>query len=156
MRIEQLAYNIGFRITETGEILNPKSQKITGHTSSNGYIYISLRIATKTKKVLAHRLQALQKYGNALYEQGIEVRHKNAIKSDNTWDNILIGTHAENMMDIPESIRVAKALHAASFNIKHNKDKIKSFHENNGRSYKNTMQMFGITSKGTLHHILNK
>lgn len=156
MRIEQYAYNLGFRITENGEILNHKAQQISGNVGANGYNRISIRVTDKTKQLYVHRLQALQKYGNELYNPGIEVRHKNGIKTDNSWGNILIGTHSDNIMDIPEAIRMATSLRAASFNRKHDKDKIRKFHINNGLSYKKTMHQFGITSKGTLHYILNK
>lgn len=95
-----------------------------------------------------------QKYGDKLFEKGIETRHKNGIKTDNSWNNILIGNHSQNMMDIPKQIRVKKALHASSFLVKHNKDEIKKYHEKY-KSYKKTMDKFNISSKGTLHYILN-
>lgn len=104
---------------------------------------------------MVHRLQAFQKYGENLFDSGMEVRHLDGNKENNSYDNIVIGTHSENMRDIPEAIRYSKALYAASFLIRHDKIKIRQYHFNNGSSYKKTMAEFNITSKGTLHFILN-
>ena len=84
-----------------------------------------------------------------------EVRHVNADRGDFSWDNILIGTHSQNMMDIPEHIRLAKALHATSHVRKYDKGEVRKFY-NGCKSYKKTMEQFDISSKGTLHFILNK
>jgi hypothetical protein len=156
MRTEKILYNKGYRITNCGSILNHKGVEINGYKNQKGYISISIKVDGNPKKCPAHRLQAYQKYGDKLYEDGLEVRHKNGIKTDNSWDNILIGTHKENMMDIPEHIRIAIATYASSFNKKHDKEAIIKWHNENGKSYKKTMEHFNISSKGTLHFILNK
>ena len=57
-------------------------------------------------------------------------------------------------MDIPEQIRKARALHASTFRIKHDKDEIRAFHAKH-RSYKMIREKFGITSNGTIHYIIN-
>ena len=101
-----------------------------------------------------HRLQAYQKYGDKIYEDGVEVRHNNGESLDNSWCNILIGSHSDNMMDIPKQIRIKKALHATSFIRKYDKKEVKDFYTIN-RSYKKTMDEFNISSKGTLYYILN-
>lgn len=151
-KIEQIASKRGYVVTEDGKLLNPSSVEI-GYNYS-GYITTSIRVGGKRKDLKAHRLQAYQKYGEALYEEGVVTRHLNSNSEDNSWENILIGTQSDNMMDIPEQIRVKKALHATSFVRKHNKKEIQKFHNIN-KSYKKTMDEFGITSKGTLHYILN-
>lgn len=58
------------------------------------------------------------------------------------------------MMDVPEQIRIKKALHATSFCRKYNKDEVRKFHSHS-KPYIKTMNKFGISSKGTLHYILN-
>ena len=158
MKIEKILFNKGYRITQSGIILNPKGIEIKGVINNNGYIAINTRVGieSKQKSCGVHRLQAYQKYENEMYKEGIEVRHLNGIKTDNSWDNILIGTHSENMMDIPEHIRIAKAVYASSFNKKHDKEAIIKWYKENGKSYKKTMHEFNISSKGTLHFILNK
>ena len=150
-RKEVIAYKRGYRVTEYGQALNPKGEDI-GH--SGNYCWIKIRINGKSTHVSIHRLQAFQKYGYELFEEGIETRHLNGDGTDNSWDNIVIGTHSENMMDIPEQVRIKRAKYASSYLKKHNKEDIKKFHSIS-KSYQKTMEKFKITSKGTLHYILN-
>jgi hypothetical protein len=156
MKKEELFYKQGFRITENGNILNKKGQSISGYKNQDGYIRISSRYEGAIVNCFVHRLQAFQKYGELLFYKGVEVRHKNNDKSDNSYNNILIGTHKKNILDTPESIRIERALHASSFIRKYNKKEVREFHKNNGNSYKKTMAEFGMSSKGTLHYILKE
>lgn len=155
MKKEEIFYSKGYRITEYGAILNPKGIEIQGYTDGRGYKRLKLHIGKKYLECDVHRIQAFQKYGELLYQEGIEVRHFNGIKLDNSYNNILIGTHQENMLDIPEAIRVNKAIYATSFMKKHNKEEVKKFYKENGNSYKKTLEAFNISSKGTLHYLLN-
>jgi len=150
----EISKNRGYFVCEKGELYNPQNKKI-GKLSNRGYIYFTLKINNRKTNIFSHRLQAYQKYGDNLFQKGIEVRHKNNIKTDNSWNNILVGTHSENMMDIPKQLRIKRAIHASSFLRKHNNDEIKKFHKKY-KSYKKTMEKFNISSKGTLHYILSK
>jgi len=151
MKIEEIAYKRGYRITENGIFINPKGNKIG--SIDNGYIKTNLRINKKGIKLKAHRLQAFQKYGQSLYLPGIMVRHYNSNSLDNSWNNILIGTNSENQMDIPKQVRIKRALYATSFIRKYNKEQVIKFHKID-KSYIKTMNRFNITSKGTLNYIL--
>ena len=155
MKKEEIFYSKGYRITEKGTILNPKGIEIQGYTDNKGYKRIKLHVGKKYLECDVHRMQAFQKYGQLLYQENIEVRHLNGIRLDNSYNNILIGTHQENMLDIPEAIRLSKAIYATSFMKKYNKEEVKKFYEENGNSYKKTMEAFEISSKGTLHYLLN-
>lgn len=154
MKKEEIFYKKGYRVTNEGNIMSPSGRVLAKSLNSCGYYKISCRCKGKHIQCSAHRLQAFQKYNNKLFDSGIEVRHKNGISTDNSFENILIGTHSQNMMDIPESIRISKALYATSFIRKYDKEKVRKFHFNNGNSYKKTMNEFNISSKGTLHYIL--
>lgn len=57
-------------------------------------------------------------------------------------------------MDIPKQVRIKKSLHASSFLKKYENDEVKKYY-NKTKSYKKTMSKFNISSKGTLHYILN-
>ncbi len=153
MRIEQIALKRGYVVDEDGVFYNPKGVKI-GCVNDNGYVQTKIKVNGKDVKLMCHRLQAHQKYGARLYADGIVTRHLNGVKSDNSWSNIAIGSQSENIMDMPENIRIKKAIHATSFVRKYNKEQIRRFHAKDG-SYKKTMAKFGISSKGTLHFILN-
>lgn len=151
--IEVIAFKRGYRVTENGDLINPKGERV-GYACSSGYMYTSIRIDGKKKNLAAHRLQAFQKYGVKLFENGIVTRHKNNDKLDNSWDNILIGTNHDNQMDVPIQIRIKRAMHATSFVRKYPREEVKKFYQES-KSYKKTMEHFNISSKGTLHFILN-
>ena len=152
-RNAEKAHEKGYRV---------KGDKVTGVTvcyvkllnDRNGYPYFKIRHKGKMIKVMAHRLAAFQKFGEAMYEEGTQVRHLNGDPSDFRFTNIAIGTQSQNSMDRPKEQRVASAKHAASFQKKFNYKEVRAFHEES-KSYKKTMAEFGINSKGTLCRILN-
>lgn len=149
---EKIAFGKGYRI-KNGLCFNPSHIEIKGYFNCDGYKVFNLRIDNKVKKITFHRLLAYEKYGDKIFEKGIEIRHLNSNKLDNNWNNILIGTHSDNMQDMCPIKRKEKALHATSYIRKYDKQKVQNFHKTSG-SYKNTMNQFGITSKATLNYIL--
>lgn len=152
MKREQSFYKAGYRVLVDGKVISKSGKEISGRVS-HGYLMISSRC--KFKYCAVHRLQAYQKYADSIYEKGIEVRHLNNNSFDNSFDNIGIGTHKDNMRDCPQSIRMAKSLYATSFIRKYDKCEVVDFYHKNDKSYKKTMLHFNISSKGTLHFILN-
>lgn len=155
MNIIITAYEKGFRVTKDGKLLNPKREVLSPHKNKSGYYIFSYRFKNKVIQCKVHRLQAFQKYGDSLFEKGIVTRHLNNVSTDNSEKNIAIGTQKDNIMDMPEQERTKKALHASSFIRKYNKFYVQDYHNLNGKSYKKTMQFFNISSKGTLHYLLN-
>ena len=153
---EKKAHEKGYRIDDDGKVTGLRGQEI-GSYSQAGYKKFKIRSDSSGKElhVNAHRLQAYQKYGEKIYESGTVVRHLDNDKTNNTKDNIGIGSYSDNCMDQPKEVRVARAKHASSFITKYNKEDVKKFHNEHG-SYNKTMEHFNISSKGTLHHILNK
>jgi len=120
MNREQIAYERGYRVTKEGQLIG-LSNKVVGCDNSKGYEKIHICINKKYKNLLTHRLQAYQKYGNKLYEDGIMVRHLNGNSLDNSWGNIAIGTRRDNAMDIPIEIRTKMSIQRAKSNIKYPK-----------------------------------
>lgn len=153
-KVEVIASKRGYVVSEEGIMYNPKGERVGTCTSSAGREKTCIRVDKKLIDLYTHRLQAFQKYKNKLYEKGILVQHLNGDYLNNSWENILIGTNSDNQMDIPEQIRVKRALHATSFARKYNKEEVKKFHKES-KSYKKTMEKFNISSKGTLNYILN-
>src|SRR3990167_2628340 len=142
MRPEQVAFFKGYRIDVEGNLLNKIGVLCKPYKNKKGYLSFSVRMPNKKSKMfLFHRLQALQKYGIEVYNDGIIVRHKNNNKTDNSWENILIGTHRQNSMDIPEQTRIKHAKHAASFLKKYDNESIIEFYRKT-ESYKRTMEKF--------------
>jgi len=151
--IERVAYNKGYRVTDKGIVNGPQKEDV-GYFR-NGYLIVTIRVHGKCKNLRAHRLQAYQKYGEKIYEPGTVVRHLDGDSKNNHVDNIGIGTHSDNMMDMPKEVRIAKAKHASSFVKKHDHAEVLEFYYKT-RSYKATMDRFNISSKGTLNFIIKQ
>ena len=98
-----------------GEILNHLNKKINFILTKKGYPIISVSIWNTRYPVKVHRLVAYQKFGNAVFEKGIEVRHLNGNKLDFSFENILIGTAKENSQDKPKEKRLKCASYARAF-----------------------------------------
>ena len=152
-RNEVIAYDLGYRVNKKGQLIGLKGKPIG--SISNGYYKFKIRQNSGYINCLTHRLQAYQKYGMNIYKSGIVCRHLNGNSLDNSMDNIAIGTQSDNMMDMKPEVRKAKGIHASSFAQIHNHDEIILFY-NKEKSYSKTMDKFNISSKGTLHYILNK
>jgi hypothetical protein len=156
MHVEKIAYEKGYYVDKYGNVFNiyNKKRKIYLDSKKNYYIF-SLRFGNKIMCCYVHKLVAYQKFGDIIYESNYDIRHLNNNKIDNSWNNINFGTKSQNMMDTPKEERQKHAKHASSFIIKYEANEIIDFY-NKCRSYKETMNHFNISSKGTLHYILNK
>lgn len=100
-----LAHQQGYRVNDDGTVTSFTGKKRKLCRRPTGYDYFYLRVNGKTGCVAVHRLMAFQKYGDALFESGIEVRHLDGNPSNNSPDNIAIGTKSQNMMDRPIHVR---------------------------------------------------
>ena len=149
-KLEYILSKRGYKVSKEGLLFNPKNKQIGKGLNTYGYHKSSIRINSKVVPILVHRLQAFQKFGDKLFEKGIVTRHLDGNPRNNEWSNIAIGTHTDNMQDIPKETRVRTANYATSFVRKHDKLAIRNFHKE-GKTYKETMNKFNISSKGTLH-----
>jgi hypothetical protein len=145
---EKIAFEKGYRIDRDGNIIGLKGHKLK-LTIDGGYYKFSFRYMGKNPNIKVHRFQAFMKYGEKIYESEIITRHLNDIKTDNSWDNILIGTHSDNMMDKSPELRKLCASHPKYCH----KSIIKDHKE--GLSYNKIMDKYGISSKGTVSFIIN-
>ena len=159
-----IAFDKGYRCDKNGNVSGKNNSKISPYMDNNGYRRFSVRIPkcedvkSHSRSVPLHRLQAYQKYGDKIFEEGVHVRHLNSNPEDNSWDNISIGSAKDNMMDKPKHIRVKWATNASNSVRRFSDDEmveIKKFYEK-VKSYKMVMDKYNISSKGTLHHMLNK
>lgn len=85
---------------EKGEIYNRHGRKLDGGLNKN---YKRVTIAYNGMKVVEyiHRIIAYCKFGDKLFEEDIEVRHINNVKTDNRGENLELGSHLENIRDLP-------------------------------------------------------
>ena len=104
------AFKQGYRINKSGDLLNKKGTVVKGTVNSCGYPQTSVYLGDiqKGHSVLIHRMVAYAKYGERMFIDGIEVRHKNGTKDDHTRGNIFIGTRLENIMDMSHEQRSNK------------------------------------------------
>ena len=149
--LERIAKQRGYKVTEDGVFCGVRNN-ILIH-KNKGYLCVSIKVDGKNRWLFAHRLQAYQKYGDDIYQKGICVRHLNGDKSDNSLENIAIGTNRDNMMDKPKAERRRIANLASRQTIKYNKNEVIEYYNNCNRSRKKTIEHFGM-SKAGLHYIL--
>ena len=152
----QIAYLLGYRVTKDGNLLNPKGIKL-GCVNHHGYEQTGLNVNKKHKNIFTHRLQAYQKYGDKLYEDGIVVRHLNGNALDNSWDNISIGTQRDNILDIPKEKRKRKNLNANKSHIKYPKSLVYKLREeyNELKSYAKLGRKYNMDRR-TISYLINK
>lgn len=151
---EKIAVEKGYVIDESGFVYNSKGKLVNG-TIRNKYKCICFKINGKDKKIPFHRLQAYQKFGDEIYKDDIEIRHLDNNPLNNSYENIGIGSNSDNKFDRP--IEMRKRI-AANANKKYSDElvlEIKDYY-NSGHTYKEIMEKFNISSKGTLSHIINK
>jgi len=147
----------GYVVNEEGEVTAPsgKWRKLYTHKKS-GYKYFSVKFLKKVYTIPVAWLQAYQKFGNRYSEKGIEVRHLNGNPGDNSVGNIEIGTHSQNMLDIPTQVRAKVATNAASYRRKMSNDDVAKLRQErkDGATYQTLMKRYGI-AKSTVSGIVN-
>lgn len=157
-RIIQVAYRAGYRVDDSGQIHDAAGTPLRPSTDRRGYLFIRILLDGKLQYLPIHRLCAYQKYGEQLFTAHC-VRHMDGNQLNNRPVNLCLGSHSQNMMDRPYRTRRALALNASQHQLNYHNDEevtaIKEFYRYT-RSYKRTMQHFGLTSKGSLFYILNR
>lgn len=104
----------GYTIDDDGNVFSPhKKLKLFLAGKKWRYLFFAIRLDGMTVTIKVHRFQAYKKYGDEIFKEKIVVRHKNNIKTDNSWDNILIGTMSDNSFDNPKELRIEIARKAA-------------------------------------------
>jgi len=154
----KVAYEKGYRVIN-GAVHSPKNKVLKLNScGTNNYLRFTIVYSKKKRvKVFVHRLVAYQKFGEQMFELNICVRHLDGNVLNNLEHNITLGTRSDNMMDRSAEDRKLHSLRAASFNRKFTNTEVAHIRNRyeEARSYKKIMLEFNITSKGTLHYILN-
>lgn len=137
-----------------GEVFSPyRNKPLKASPDDRGY-----RSFTYQKKpVYVHRVVAFQKYGYKMFDPELEVRHLDNNKLNNVDDNIVLGTHTDNMRDCLEDVRVNKSIKASTRLRKFSDEEMEEIRacRKEGSTYSELMSQFNISSKGSLHYILN-
>lgn len=117
----RIAHEKGYRAVE-GEIFAPSGKKrklrLVGRHGDRRKVF-TVSVAGMSRPLRVHQLAAFQKFGEAMFEDGVMVRHKNGDILNNLEDNLLLGTNSQNMMDRSPEDRLAHARLAASHQRKY-------------------------------------
>ncbi len=148
-------YAKGYRATEEGDIISPHTgRKLAFYTKKRGGYY---SINTGAGTIDVHFFIAYQKFGDKVFEEGVQVRHLDNNSKNNKDDNLILGTQSQNMYDLPKETRMRSAVNASTKIRKFSDDVVAEIKEkrSKGYKYKELMEEYGITSKGTMSHIIN-
>ena len=152
---EKQAYALGYRVSEDGQtVTRPLNRIVPQQCTRDGYQRFTFGPKCNRLTIRVHRLQAFQSFGEDLYQEGIVCRHLDGNSQNNEASNIALGTQSQNMMDRSKECRQRCAFNASRSVVKHDHTAVVKFYKEHG--FKATLNHFGITSKGTLSHILNK
>lgn len=158
-----LAWNKGYRIDSEGNVTNSKGKIVRGNVDARGYKVVGIAVSRDNLKkgstvrfVGFHRLQAYKKYGEAIFDHSLHARHYDGNQLNNSWENIILGTASQNMMDIKKEVRTARSLRAASFTRSFTKEQVNRMREmrREGFTYLAIAKTFGSKSKGHIHQII--
>jgi len=79
-----------YAVSSFGRVINQeRGNELTPSPDKNGYMRVGLTRKGKTYTIYVHRLVAFAFFLN--YKPGIEVKHKNENKSDNSVLNLTLG-----------------------------------------------------------------
>lgn len=148
----------GYKVDDTGIVISPYGRTLVGYIDNRGYTKIGVRYEDiSSYPIYIHRLVAYLKFGERLFDPGIETRHFNGNKLDNSNNNILIGTHSDNMQDIPKEVRKRTAQTAANYLRKLTEQEVVQLRTDykNGLRYKYLTNKYNI-AKSTIWYIINK
>ena len=91
----------GYKADRDGSIISfkyNKPRKLIQHLGTNGYKSVSMtRFDGEIKRVMVHRIIAMTFHGEC--PEGMEVRHLDGNRLNNSADNLMYGTRSENRQD---------------------------------------------------------
>ena len=153
-QITRVSNERGYVVDKNGVVTNIDGKTISLGKTAKGYFSFNIRLekGQNPTRSFVHKLQAFQKFGDTIFEENVVVRHLNGLSTDNSYENIGIGTQSENMLDIPKEKRV---LTASQANLKYNHQDIIN-DRNNGFTFTEIMAKYDISSKGTVSFIIKK
>jgi hypothetical protein len=147
----------GYYVDENGIGYGPKGKLSEHRRDGKGYFDFTVNHPELGRTHLGiHRLAAFQKFGAQVFEPGMEVRHRDGNKYNNRPDNILIGTHSENMMDRDPTARLEHAKIAAKKRQALSDAKLAELRADaaSGMGYEALAAKYGV-SKGGAHYMVN-
>jgi hypothetical protein len=153
------AFARGYRVSEDGALISPSGFELSdSYKNQKGYRMFNMRLPGEAgnTSVPVHQLAAFQKYGDKAIEEGVEVRHLDDNKENNSPKNLLIGTRSQNMMDRSEEVRRRCARKAARARRRLTNKQAQQLIEDRaaGSTYLGLVEKYGI-AKSTISYIVN-
>lgn len=71
---------------------------------TTGYFYMLVFDGRSFVRCYVHRFIAYLKFGATVLSPDIVVRHKDGVKINNDWSNLLVGTYRDNYNDLPDQL----------------------------------------------------
>ena len=136
------------RTIKNGVPFSKKGTRLSFSVGTNGYYRVGVQIDGNALSVPIHRLVAYSKYGDKIFEKGIQVRHLDNNRMNNRPENISIGTRMDNIQDTPTHVR------KKWFKKKYN-DNFVYFEFIKTGSYKHVTKKMGISRNG-IKYIMHK
>jgi hypothetical protein len=146
----------GYYVDKLGNVYSPVSQILSQKIWDNRYSF-GLRYGGTVVRIKTHKFVAFFKFGDKIFEEGIEVRHLDSNSLNNKWENIDIGTHSENMMDMDQNKRIKKSINAATTWRRFSDEEVLliKLDRKNGMKYVDLCEKYN-TSKSTLSYLFNE
>lgn len=145
----------GYYVDKQGNVYS-LNKKLSLKLNRDRYFF-SIRLNGERISFPLHKFVAYIKFGDVVFEEGIQVRHLNGNSLDNSWDNIEIGIQSDNMLDIPIKKRKEIAINASNYVRRFSDDVVLNIKKDrkNGFTYKDLCEKYN-TNKGTLSYLFNK
>ena len=147
----------GYRVTADGAAHGPRGKLAEHRRDGKGYYDFTVNHPELGRlHLMVHRLAAFQKFGAEMFQPGMEVRHRDGDKTNNSPDNMLIGTHAQNMMDRDPTARLEHAKLASKKRQALSDAQLAELRADaaNGMGYEALAAKYGV-SKGGAHYMVN-
>lgn len=152
------AYNKGYRVDKDGNLVGPKGNFVKPIVYGYNYLGFSVQHQQyRRTPTPIHRLAAYQKYGDKVLQKGMQVRHLNGNRHDNSLANISIGTQYDNTMDMPEEKRrriIESATRATRKISSETAQQIRNIYSQGRNSTRKLARDYGV-SRRTIHNIIN-
>lgn len=149
------AHEKGYRIVD-GVIMSSKGDGKTVKATLNKGRYF--KFSTTEGRVKIHKLVAFQKFGNAMFEEGIMVRHLDGDGFNNLPDNIALGTCQDNADDVSDEVRKRRALKAGLASRKYTDEQMLEMRKmrSDGCKYAEIMEKFNVKDTGSMWKYLHR
>jgi hypothetical protein len=161
-RTLEIAYTRGYLVDEYGNLFSPNGKQIKTSKDKDGYEKYSIRINGKKRSFTVHRLAGFQLFGLKVFRSDLEVRHLDGNPANNILENLALGTHLDNMRDVPKELRKRRSSSGRKEAIKKirkfNDAEIRSirlFHNNYQYSMSELAEKYEV-AKSTISYIINR